>query len=144
MSAGMDMRIRPGSRLILPALHPIPFWSGLSIRLSLSRCDDSSVMGSCAYPYSTLLGGILDRIPGYRLLFPLHTDGCQATRMGKMLSPPYLRGGNYTHTKTKLSKIPATHRHLVCLSHCIKKTYASFRQTKSHQSSIETYGLSGL
>ncbi len=54
----------------------------------LAQANDDSVMGSCAYPYATLLDGIPGRIPRYHLLSPL---------CGLMVSR-YRRGYAFTST----------------------------------------------
>jgi len=59
-------------------------------------------MDLCSYPYPTLLDGVPSRVPGYRLLSPLHTGGCQATRMGDTLSPQHQRGRNLTYTRNQV------------------------------------------
>ena len=54
----------------------------------LAQANDDAVMGSCAYPYATLLGGIPGRIPSDHLLSPL--CGLRVSR--------YRRGDAFTST----------------------------------------------
>ena len=85
------MAVLDGGDGIVGSVHILPCCGRVSIRSRFgnrlmnsgepAQRDDGSDTGSCSYPYPTVLGGIPGRIPGYRLLPPLHTGGCQATRM---------------------------------------------------------------
>ena len=66
--------------------------------------DDDSDVSSSAYPYSTLLGGVLRWVRSYRLSFPLH--GLMVSRYrGESASPLHLGGKNLTRTGIELSMI---------------------------------------
>ena len=119
LSAGMSARVLSDNEGSRPTLHPFPFWAGYKISGKPGKNDDDSGVGSFAYPCSALLGGVLDRVSSYRLSSPLHTGGCQAARMGEVLSPQHQRGGNRTHTETKLSSLSRPTRQVVrLLSYC--------------------------
>lgn len=111
--AGMNARVLSDNEGSRPTLHPVPFWAGYKVSGKPVQNDDDSGVGSIAYPCSALLGGVPGRVPGYRLSSPLHTGGCQAARMGEVLSPQHQRGGNRTHSEAKLSNLPRPTRQAV-------------------------------
>jgi len=80
-SAGMDVTVRRDANLS-PGSPFVPILGRLVNAGEPAYTDDGSAMGSCTYPYSTLLDGIPGRIPGYRLLSPLHTIEGQSHAWG--------------------------------------------------------------
>jgi hypothetical protein len=69
----------------------------------LVHLDDDSAVSWCAYPYSTVLGGVARWVRGYRLSFPLH--GLMGSRYrGESASLKHQEGKNFTCTEIKLSK----------------------------------------
>ena len=61
--------------------------------------------------------------------------------MGDMLSPQHLGGGNFTHTKTKLSRPLGLGKpqRSVCLSPYATTSHASFRQTIRRLTTLSSY-----
>jgi len=57
--------------------------------------DDDSVVSSCAYPYATVLGGMLWWVQGDRLLRPLHEIDGQSQSWGVCITPA--SGGEEWH-----------------------------------------------
>ncbi len=107
--AGMITRVYPGNGGTCPALHPVPFFGNrLFNSAKPAQRDDDSEADSCSCPSPTVLGGVPNRVPGYRRLSPLHTDDRQATGMGDTLSPQHLRGGNHTHTEYQVIHVAGT------------------------------------
>jgi hypothetical protein len=70
LSAGMRVKVLSDNEGSRPILHPFPFWAGYNGSGKPGKNDDGSCVGSIAYPCSALLGGILGRVPSYRLPSP--------------------------------------------------------------------------